>query len=260
MRDSPPESKSRSTPAKSAFRAMELLEFFAEHRRPASVKEISSSLGYPQSSTSVLLRALAEAGYFDQEPLTGRYLPSVRVLLAVEWIGERLFSAQRLLSLMEAVLDQTGYTVMIGTQHGMHVRYLHVLQSTREGRFIAKTGSLRPLFRTAAGKMLLTLKPEREIALLLRRVNALEKDPALRLPFEDVIAAREAARREGYAISLGTNNPGAAALAVLLPVPRGAEPLTLSVGGPLAEIRRKKMKLLRVLDEAIRQLRSGAGK
>ena len=40
---------------KSAHRAMELLEFFAQGRRPASVKEISQTLGYPQSSTSVLL-------------------------------------------------------------------------------------------------------------------------------------------------------------------------------------------------------------
>jgi IclR family KDG regulon transcriptional repressor len=238
---------------------MELLEFFAEHRRPASVKEISASLGYPQSSTSVLLRALTDAGYFDQEPLTGRYMPSVRVLLSVEWIGEQLFSEQRLLSLMEAVREETGYTVMIGTQHGMHVRYLHVLQSTRADRFIAKTGSLRPLFRTAAGKMLLSLKPEREIALLLRRVNALEKDAALRLDFDSVIADRETSRRAGYAISLGTNNPGAAALAVLLPVPRGAEPLTLSVGGPLAEIRRKKLKLVRVLNDSVRNLHVARG-
>lgn len=241
---------------KSARRAMELLEFFADCRRAASVKEISQTLGWPQSSTSVLLRSLAEAGYYDHDTRTGMYTPSVRNLLAVEWIGEQLFSEQSLLRLMEKVQAQTGHTVMIGTQHGLHVRYLHVLQATREGRFTAKTGSLRPLFRSATGKMLLTLMPEREIALLLRRVNATEADPAQVLTLDDVLREREETRRNGYALSLGTSVAGAAALAILLPVPRGENPMTLSVGGPLREVVREKARLLKALEESVGAIRA----
>ena len=243
---------------KSAERAMALLEFFAEWRRPATVKEVSQSLGWPQSSTSMLLASLAEAGYYDHDPRSGMYLPSVRILLAAEWIGEQLFSEQSLLRLMEKVHGATGHTVMIGTQHGVHVRYLHVLQATREQRFTARTGSLRPLFRSAPGRMLLSLKTEREIALLLRRANALETDASLRLGFEEVVREREATLRNGYAISLGTSQPGAAALAILLPVPRGAKPMTLSVGGPLREITREKAKLVRLLREAVAPMRQAA--
>ena len=243
---------------KSAHRAMELLEFFAQGRRPASVKEISQTLGYPQSSTSVLLRGMVDAGYYDHDPRTGMYSPSVRILLAVEWIGEQLFSEQSLLRLMDKVHDASGHTVMIGMQHGLHVRYLHVLQATREGRFTAKIGSLRPLFRSGPGKMLLTLKGEREIALLLKRANAAETDAALRMTFTDVLAEREKALRDGYAMSLGTSVPGAAALAILLPVPKGAEPMTLSVGGPLREIRRDKTRLVALLNDTVAQRRRAA--
>ncbi len=234
---------------------MELLEFFAECRRDASVKEVSQALGYPQSSTSVLLNALADAGYFDRDPHTGRFAPSIRVLLATEWIGEQLFSERSLLRLMDSVLEETGYTVMIGTQHGAQVRYLHVLQSTREGRFIARTGALRPLFRSAAGKMLLTVKPEREIALLLRRANALEKERLNRLEFDAVIEELQAVRRQGYSVSLGTAQTGAAALAILLPVPRDKKPLTLSIGGPIPEVQAKKQRLVDVLHRAVEHLR-----
>ncbi|TFZ02692.1 ArsR family transcriptional regulator [Ramlibacter henchirensis] len=236
---------------KSAQRAMELLEFFADWRRPASVKEISQSLGYPQSSTSMLLSALAEAGYYDHDPRTAMYAPSVRILLAAEWIGEQLFSEQSLLRLMEQVHRPTGHTVMIGAQHGVHVRYLHVLQATREGSFTAKTGSLRPLFRSATGKMLLTLKTEREVALLLRRANALETDRKLALDLPGVLRERETNLRNGYAMSTGTSVPGAGALAILLPVARGAKPMTLSVGGPVKEITREKTRLLRILHDAV---------
>ncbi|HSW20016.1 MAG TPA: helix-turn-helix domain-containing protein [Ramlibacter sp.] len=244
---------------KSAQRAMELLEFFAEWRRPASVKEISQSLGYPQSSTSMLLQALTEAGYYEHDARTAMYAPSVRILLAAEWIGEQLFSEHSMLRLMERVQAETGYTVMIGTQDGVQMRYLHVLQSTKPNAFPTKTGSLRPLFRSGAGKMLLTLLKEREIALLLRRVNATEPDPANRLTLEEVLAEREASRRNGYAISLGTSVKGAAALAILLPVPRGTRPMTLVIGGPKPEITGKKDELLRVLNEVLDPMRRAAG-
>jgi len=239
---------------KSAQRVLELLEFFAEWRRPASVGEVAQSLGYPQSSTSVLLRSLADSGYFDHDARTGMYAPSVRLALATAWIPEQLHSDQNLLRLMERILERTGHTVMIGTRTGIHVRYLHVLQATRDGRFLAKSGSLRPLFHSAAGKMLLTTLPQREVAPLLRKANALATDTAQRLEFDAVCHEIETARRDGYAMSTGTSMPGAAALATLLPVGRDRAPMTLSVGGPLKEVERGKAELIAALAEAIAPL------
>ncbi len=243
---------------KSAQRVLELLEFFAEWRRPASVKEICQSLGYPQSSTSVLLKSLTESGYFDHEARTGMYVPNVRLALATAWIEEQLFTEQGLLRLMERVLAACGHTVMIGTQQGVHVRYLHVLQATRSGRFIAKTGSLRPLFRSAPGKMLLTTHAEKDVAMLLRKANALETDPQLRVAFDDALRDREKALRDGYAVSMGTSMPGAAALAILLPVPRGHEPMTLSLGGPMHEIEQDHEQLVTLLKAQVEPFRQAA--
>jgi DNA-binding IclR family transcriptional regulator len=251
--------KGRSSGVKSAERAMELLEFFSDWRRPASIKEISQSLGYPQSSTSVLLRALTNAGYFDHDARTGMYMPSVRILLAAEWIGEQLFSEQSLLRLMEKVRDKTGHTVMVGVQDGVHTRYLHVLRATRVNPFVTRIGSLRPLFRSAAGKMLLTVITEREIALLLRRANAQENDAALHLSLEEVLKERADTKRTGYAISRGTSVPGAAALAILVPVPRGAKAMTLSVGGPMREILQERHELCAILYESVEPMRRIAG-
>jgi DNA-binding IclR family transcriptional regulator len=245
-------------PVKSAQRVLELLEFFAEERRPSAVGVISQALGWPQSSTSVLLKGLAETGYFDHDPRTGMYAPNVRISLATAWIQEHLYSEHNLLRLMEGVLEKTGQTVMIGARRGVHVRYLHVLQATREGRFVAKTGSLRPLFRSAAGKMLLTTLSEREIAMLLRKANALETDAANRLEFAAVVRELESVRRQGYAVSMGTSMRGAAALAMLIPVARDREPMTLSVGGPMSEVRRDKKRLAAILHDAVEPLRKAS--
>jgi DNA-binding IclR family transcriptional regulator len=243
------------TPVKSALRVLELLEFFAEWRRPASVKEVSVSLGYPQSSTSVLLRSLKDAGFFDHDLRTGMYSPNVRLSLATAWIEEQLYSERSLLQMMERVLSLTGHTVMIGTRQGQHVRYLHVLQATRADSFQSKSGLLRPLFRSATGKMLLTTLPEREVVRLLRQANAQEQDVSLRVDADRALADRRQALIDGHAISWGTSVPGAAALAVLLP---GSEPMTLSVGGPIDEIKREQVSLLDTLRRAIDPFQSVA--
>lgn len=255
-----PRAAARSYSVKSAQRVLELLEFFAEWRAGATVNEICQSLGYPQSSTSILLRSLTDAGYFDHDARTGLYAPNVRLALATAWIGEHLYSERSLLRLMEQVRDACGHTVMIGTLQGVHVRYLHVLQATRAERFTAKTGSLRPLFRSASGRMLLTTRTERELALLLRRANAQETDSRLRV--EEAQARRECdqSRRNAYAMSLGTSVPGAAALAILLPVPRDHDPLALSIGGPVKEIQRDRARLVRLLREAVEPLNAAVGR
>jgi IclR family transcriptional regulator, acetate operon repressor len=248
-----------SGPVKSAQRVLELLEFFAEERRPAPVGVIAQALGWPQSSTSVLLKGLAESGYLDHDPRTGQYVPDVRIALATAWIQEHLYSEHNLLRLMERVRQLTGHTVMIGTRRGVHVRYLHVLQATREGRFVAKTGSLRPLFRSAAGKMLLTTMTGREVAMLLRNANAQETDPAQRLDYAVVCREIEQVRAQGHAVSMGTSMPGAAALAVLVPGAHDREPMTLSVGGPMREIRADAARLAQVLKDAVEPIRQAAG-
>lgn len=238
-------------PVKSAQRVLELLEFFAEWRRPASVKEICLTLGYPQSSTSMLMKSLKDSGYFDHDVRTGMYVPNVRLALATGWIQAELFSEQSLLRLMERVLAECGHTVMIGVQHGIHLRYLHVLQATREERFLARTGSLRPLFRSAGGKLLLTTCSEREVVQLLRRANAVEVLPEHRRELAQVQLEIQETRLSGCSMSEGTAMPGAAALAILLPVPRGRAPMALCLGGPMQEINDDREHLLCVLRSAV---------
>lgn len=245
----------KTQPVKSAHRVLELLEFFAEWRRPATVKDISQSLGYPQSSTSVLLRSLKESGHFDHDPRTGLYSPNIRLALTTAWIEEQLYTEQSLLRMMEMVLNRTGHTVMIGKREGSNVRYLHVLQATRAGSFTSKIGLIRPLFRSATGKMLLTTLAERDIGRLLQQANAHEANASNRIDIDSALQSRKQALLEGYAVSRGTSMPGAAALAVLLPTAKGSDPLTLSLGGPIQEIEQELSQLLEILREAVAPFR-----
>ena len=52
--------------------------------------------------------------------------------------------------------------------------------------------------------------------------------------------------------------PGAAALAVLVPVARDREPMSLSVGGPMREVRNEREQLAAVLREAVEPIRQAS--
>ena len=66
---------------KSAARVLEVCEFFASRRMPATVRDICHGLGYPQSSTSVLLKSLHTLGYLAYDAAARCYIPASRVTL-----------------------------------------------------------------------------------------------------------------------------------------------------------------------------------
>jgi DNA-binding IclR family transcriptional regulator len=95
----------------------------------------------------------------------------------------------------------------------------------------------------------------RNKAALLQHANAHEASASDRVDIDAALQGRKQALLDGYAISRGTSVPGAAALAMLLPTPRGSEPLTLSLGGPIQEIEQELSLLLEILREAIAPFR-----
>jgi hypothetical protein len=72
---------------KSAVRALEVLELFDRLRREASVGEVARLLGYPLSSTSVLLATLTGRGYLQPGTVPFTYRPTLRLARLGAWIG-----------------------------------------------------------------------------------------------------------------------------------------------------------------------------
>jgi DNA-binding IclR family transcriptional regulator len=81
-----PSSYRERIPVKSAKRALDVFEYFASRRRPATVGEICAALTLPQSSTSLLLRSLHKLGYLRYSMRTRRYFPTDKFRALGEWI------------------------------------------------------------------------------------------------------------------------------------------------------------------------------
>ncbi|GJD48354.1 hypothetical protein OPKNFCMD_1072 [Methylobacterium crusticola] len=235
---------------KSAGRVFAVLELFERERRSLSVKEISLSLGLPQSSTSVLLAEIARHGYLEQEDTTRRYLPTARVALLGQWLSDYFFVDQRLVNMMKQVSAATGETVLLGVLQDWSVLYAHVIQATNPMRLHLPAGTRRPLHNSGAGLALLAAMPGAQIAAAFERIRAApERAPGLRLP--DLLARVEEVRARGFAVSADAVTQGAGVVAMALGRPIGGRAVVLGVGGSSAIIRQNWQALLEALRSAV---------
>ncbi len=241
---------------KSARRVLEIFEYFAEKHTPATVNDLSASLGYPQSSTSQLLKSLLILGYLRYDVATRTYRPTLRVMLLGSWVHDEIFGQSSVMSLLESLHREFGHSVIVGMQQGIHVRYVVTLCGVQTGLPPFATGTLRPVCRAAVGKMLLARKSKSEIALIARRANAQETDAKKRVAVPDLVAEIDLCRRRGWAESSGGVVAGRNVIATALPAIPHQPELAIGLGGPQEVIASQREIIVERLRELGRALES----
>ncbi len=248
-----------SSTAKSAQRAFEILELFGERRTPLSVMDVVRALDYPQSSTSMLLKGLHAFGYLNYDSRQRRYSPNARVALLGAQITRGFFFSGDLAQLAYDLQARTGEEVLFGMQNGVHVQYIQTLESPSHAMPLHhRSGTLRPIGRTATGKMLLCLKSNTEIGALVRRINASERSPAVNLT--DLLAEIEAIRACGYAVCHEEATPGASGIGMLMPRIPDHPPVAIGIAGRTERIRARQISLIEGLREAVQAFAEQSGK
>lgn len=241
---------------KSAQRVVEVFEYFAQRRAPATLSQVSAALDYPSSSTFGLLNTLRELGYLDYSRDDRTYVPTVRAALLGIWVNDALMSDGTIVRLMYDLRDQTGGTAVLGLQSGFHVQYIHVVKGT-DGvhRTDVTTGALRPLLRSAMGDVILALKGKAELRALVSRINA-QEPPEQQVRLADLTTRLDLCRERGYAWSEGVATPGSGIISMLLAAPRHQPPMVLGLGGRISVLRANREKFLTALRHVVEQHRT----
>jgi DNA-binding IclR family transcriptional regulator len=235
---------------KSAARVLEIFEHFAATRAPASVMDVAKALGYPQSSTSVLLKSLVGLGYLDYDAGARHYVPNLRIALLANWIERGAYRDEALIRRLERIRDLSGETVLLGLRNGIHAQYVVILEADRPIRFHIDMGTLRPLTRAALGRVLLAKESDAELRRIVRRINA--EIPQHRMDEAAFLAIMAEVRADGFAGTAGDVTPGAGVVAVALPEPPGGTPMAVGVGGPLERLdAARRRELLGILREVL---------
>lgn len=216
---------------KSAGRVLQILEFFDDVQRPASVAEVSESLNYPQSSTSALLRSLVNLGYLNYDPHARTYISSTRVALLGNWLGPQYVAEGSVVQMMRELNEKTGDTVFLGVRNGLHVQYIHVVQAQSPARLHLTLGTVRPLARSGAGLAILSTMQDQDVIRLVNRINAEADSEIEKVKVRDVLETLAEVRSKGYALSANTITPGGATVVMPLPTRAGEPLLVIGIGG-----------------------------
>jgi DNA-binding IclR family transcriptional regulator len=245
---SPSEQNKTFRSVKSAERTLALFELFSLYQRPMSIGEIASALSIPQPSVTMLLNNLTALGYLERDRVERTFVPTVRIMMLGSWIHRKFSEHDALEQRLEELIAWVGETVLLGIQNGAYSQYVWVQTPRYPDRLEVQSGLLRPITRTATGRVLLSLKPDTEILALVRRCNADMDDPRLRVAPGEFMKIIERIRADGFARTFGDMTPGQSVIAVSLPPRVGKMPMVVAVGGPIERIEEKAALILSSLN------------
>jgi DNA-binding IclR family transcriptional regulator len=156
---------------KQAANVLDLIEFFAQHGRPATLAEIAKHFGWPRSSTFNLLGTLAARGYLYEPRSRGGYYPSPLWLVTLDAVQRAEPIPEQLHALLRALAERTGETAVLAAAAGNQALFVDSVESKHAVRYTANPGKLIPLHVTATGRALLSQMAPEDRASVLRRAN-----------------------------------------------------------------------------------------
>ncbi|WP_313808815.1 IclR family transcriptional regulator [Sphingobium sp.] len=218
---------SASRTIKSAHRVLEILEYFDQDHRYATVMDMSRTLNYPQSSTSELLRCMTRLGYLHYNRIRRTYSPTARVALLGAWVKPSLFRGGPVLSAIDEVAKLTRETVVLSSSSNYVLQHLHVIHGSSDDAVDAHGGDEMPILHSPQGRLLLSTYSNESVRSAVHRLNAEEQDPALHVRVAELLSEFTVLRERGWIIE--PDRDGIGSVTVLLPHARHMDRLSISV-------------------------------
>jgi DNA-binding IclR family transcriptional regulator len=209
-------SEESASGVKSARRAIEVLEAFADNRAWTSLADLHNRTGFPRSSLHGLLRTLRDVGWIEADEAGTRFRLGVRALICGTAYLDRDPVIPHATEALERVREATGFTAHFARLNGDQVVYLETRESRHSRHLVSRVGRTLPAYVTALGKALLAELSDDELAAML---------PAkLAAVTEHTITDRDALRAElvvirerGYATEHEEGKLGVACAAAVVP-------------------------------------------
>jgi len=238
----------RRSVSRSATRALDVLEYFGEMRRPLRAVEIAGALDLHPSTTNQLLKTMVESAHLTFDAQTKMYLPSPRLAPFGAWMMGTFGASQGLHRLMCDVQAQTGEVITLTTPNDLFMQIIDWVGSgpVNEG---TERGLRVSMFGSAIGTAYLMELSEPAIRRLAYRGRLSSEETG------DLIATVDRHRRVGIASSTGAGN-GTLSLAAPLPREGLPAPLVLGLAGPVERVSERQEHLQACMLGAIAKWRA----
>jgi DNA-binding IclR family transcriptional regulator len=196
----------RTIHVKSVAKALRLIDYLAEAKRPLSLQELTQYAGIPKSTLHGLLTPLRESGLIEQGQ-DGRYRLGIRLFE----LGSIVSASWNIASIarphLQNIAIQTGQSVQLSMIDKCGVLILDYADTNSSLRVVTEVGDRLPIHSTALGKAILAFLPEIQAKGCLK-TGMFSFTPHTITDMEDMMAALEKIRERGYAIEDGENRIG----------------------------------------------------
>jgi DNA-binding IclR family transcriptional regulator len=236
---------------KQAANVLELIEYFARRKRPATLAEISDDLGWPRSSTFNLVGTLADKGWLYEPRARSGYYPSPRWLTVARAVVEAAPLPDAAHALVAAIAEETGETTAIAALAGTSVIFLDVVESRQSVRYFAQVGDRVPVYASSVGRAILAQHSPEERRTIYRKIRFEQFSDTTPMSPETIEAEIATAQTRGYHQS---SSEFIADLAgVSLPLPIGSRQLSIVVAGPTSRCLARRPTTAAIMHEAVQR-------
>jgi IclR family acetate operon transcriptional repressor len=234
---------------KQAANVLDLIEFFATHRRPASLAEIAKHFEWPRSSTFNLLGTLAGRGYLYEPKARGGYYPTPLWSTVVQQIEGADPIPQQLHHLLEALVAQTGETAVLAAASGACALFVDSVEAPHAIRYTAKPGKLIPLHVTATGRALLSQMSPTDRAAILRRATFERYTPTTLMSVAAVEREIKKSVERGWFEGNAEYTTDLGGVAVPLKMPH--RQFAVLVAGPMFRVKARSEELAKIIGREV---------
>ena len=232
-----------------AANVLELLEYFARRKRPATLAEISDDLGWPRSSTFNLVGTIAEKGWLYEPQARSGYYPSPRWLTLAQSVADAEPLPDIARALATEIADRTGETTAIAALAGTFAIFLHVVESRQSVRYFAEVGDRVPVHASSVGRAILSQRSPAERQAIYRKISFEPFSQTTPTSAEMVEAELQAAAERGYHQSASEYIADLAGVA--LPLPLHGRHLSIVVAGPTSRCLTRRPQTAAIMHEIL---------
>lgn len=221
-------------------RALAILECFRTDATALGISEIARSVGLNVSTAHRLMRALVNAGFMEQDPVSERYRLGIEVAVlgqrALEHAGYHLARP-----ILVRLAEQTGESVSLGVRRNAEVVVIERTASSQPLKFDHASGAEIDLHTSGMGKVLLAfsgVSPQVAVGQLKSLPRYTERTICDR---DELVKVLTAARRAGYATNHEERYDGASGIGAPVLGPSGVATAAVGVQGPALRMSQERM-------------------
>ncbi len=236
-------------------RTLELIELFAQERRPMPLTELAQGLEAPMSSCLALVRTLVARGYLYEVRRRAGYYPTPKLQALCGQIQAGDPWLERVRPQLSALRDAANETVMLGKIQDGAVLFLDVAESTQPVHYATRPGVRRPLHTSAVAKAILARLPTAERESVLAEPEYERYTERTLVTRQALLAEVERTAARGWAENSGESVADLTGLAVALDL--GGEWYALCLAGPTSRVAERRTENIGYLSQAAEAIRLG---